>query len=275
MRKQSVFVGQRFKTASSGIAEVINYETSQKVTIRFLETGNEYTLKAANLKTGAVRDKNKNCSFKTGDIIYGNKYGDFQIINMELLENILIRFVDTGHETTVRRCQIDSKSIIDCMRPSRYGVGFIGSGSFKTIINGKSTRAYVAWANMFKRCYSKSKSARNESYKGVVVSSPWHNFQNFASWYNLHGGEWSDFHLDKDIIVSGNRIYDPYLCVLVPGEINTAYSNQKQYAVISPDGKKINGVNGEKFCRENNLNASSFNRLVRGKVASYKGWTKQ
>ncbi|MFR7571700.1 MAG: hypothetical protein ACLUVM_02710 [Blautia faecis] len=55
----------------------------------------------------------------------------------------------------------------------------------------------------------------------------WKNFSNFRYWYekNNYGG--SNLNLDKDILYKGNKIYSPDTCCLVPGFINTLFTNRK------------------------------------------------
>ena len=54
------------------------------------------------------------------------------------------------------------------------------------------------------------------------VYEGWHNFQNFAKWYedNYYEIEEEQMHLDKDILVKGNKVYSPDTCVFVPETIN-------------------------------------------------------
>jgi len=98
--------------------------------------------------------------------------------------------------------------------PSVCNIGFVGSGEFITHIGNIASSAYVTWTSMFSRCYRN----RYASYKDVEVCKLWHNFQNFAKWYYENQEE--DWHLDKDILVKGNKVYSPETCCFVPPEIN-------------------------------------------------------
>jgi hypothetical protein len=106
-----------------------------------------------------------------------------------------------------------------------YGIGYIGKGKYKSKENGKNTHQYMTWREMIRRCYSEKYHERCPTYKGCSVAEEWHCFQNFAEWYdqNYYQIEGEVTHLDKDIIVKGNRVYSPNTCVFVPQKINVLF----------------------------------------------------
>lgn len=77
---------------------------------------------------------------------------------------------------------------------------------------------YQTWASMLVRCYSANTHRTRKNYIGCSVSSGWLKFSDFRSWMVLQ--DWHGKHLDKDILVSGNKIYSPETCVFVSGELN-------------------------------------------------------
>lgn len=52
--------------------------------------------------------------------------------------------------------------------------------------------------------------------------------------------------------------------------------NAKSFLLISPNGKIVEGKNIRQFCRDHNLNREGIKNLInfRGKVRSFKGWTR-
>lgn len=102
-----------------------------------------------------------------------------------------------------------------------FGVGFNSKGKHKTRIGGADTLVYTTWRNMLKRCYCPKFHAKQPTYIGCSVADEWHDFQNFAEWLENH--EYSDrgYHLDKDLLIPGNKIYAPDHCVFVPQELNS------------------------------------------------------
>ena len=83
-------------------------------------------------------------------------------------------------------------------------------------------KAYQAWSNMLTRGYSKKYKNERTTYKDVTVCEEWHNFQNFAKWFEENYIE--GWHLDKDILVKGNKVYSEGACCFVPPEINNLFT---------------------------------------------------
>ena len=109
--------------------------------------------------------------------------------------------------------------------PRVHGVGYIGEGKYKTKENNKHTKCYDAWKDMLRRCYSEEFHEKEPTYKNCSVDDNWLNFQNFAKWYenNYYEIVGERMHLDKDILIKGNRIYSSNTCVYVPQVINTLF----------------------------------------------------
>lgn len=115
------------------------------------------------------------------------------------------------------------KGQIKCPYERRYyGIGYLGEGDYKSKENGKDTRVYITWKSMLQRCYSEKYHKKHTTYKDCTVCDEWHNFQNFAKWYedNYYEIEGQKMHLDKDILCKGNKIYSPETCIYVPQTIN-------------------------------------------------------
>ncbi|HET8689672.1 MAG TPA: hypothetical protein VFM18_23950, partial [Methanosarcina sp.] len=97
-------------------------------------------------------------------------------------------------------------------------------------------KAYNVWHGILSRCYSpKNTNYKNYGGHGVTVCDEWLVFQNFARWYLEQYSE-PNWHIDKDILVKGNKIYSPETCCIIPGELNTIISNKKTRAF------KIEGI---------------------------------
>lgn len=151
------------------------------------------------------------------------------------------------------------KSIIT---PTVHGIGYLGKGNYKSrvLINGvwEKEKAYQCWGNMLMRCYNQNYQKLHPSYIGFVVCDEWHNFQNFAEWYNQNYYEAKNerMELDKDILIKGNKVYSPNTCIFVPHKINNLINSKvnkktligvrfciratnNPYCAIVRDGKKI------------------------------------
>lgn len=90
----------------------------------------------------------------------------------------------------------------------------------KPNINGKnySCKAYQAWKDMLRRCYSKPDLELHPTYKGCSVCPEWLTFTVFKSWYDNH--HINGYTLDKDIKIKGNKIYSPTTCLFIDQSVN-------------------------------------------------------
>ncbi len=114
--------------------------------------------------------------------------------------------------------EIINGSIKNPFHKSVLGVGYFGQGGFSS---EKNKKAYIAWVNVLQRGYYKEYKLKNPTYKDVTVCEEWHDFQVFAKWYEENYVE--GWHLDKDILVKGNKTYSPETCCFVPREINNLF----------------------------------------------------
>lgn len=77
---------------------------------------------------------------------------------------------------------------------------------------------HAVWSRMLERCYSKSSLKRCPTYVGCEVCSEWQTFSVFRAW--MESQDWEGRHLDKDLLISGNKIYSPDRCVFVSKQMN-------------------------------------------------------
>lgn len=77
---------------------------------------------------------------------------------------------------------------------------------------------YEAWVNMLQRCYSENWSKTSPCLETPTCCDEWRYFSKFKSWVDSQ--EHKGLHLDKDILVQGNRHYCPDKCAFVPRYIN-------------------------------------------------------
>lgn len=161
-----------------------------------------------------------------GAIFSSRHYGNFSIEKINNCDEVFIKFIETGFILKTTYKEIRTGAVKDPFFPYFGGVGYIGVGvhSPTHVINGekRNTSAYEVWSGMIKRCYDE-RSKSHHRYKDCIVCDEWHNFQNYADWYyeNLQGENW---HVDKDLLVVGNRVYSPETCRFVPSEINSLFT---------------------------------------------------
>ena len=113
------------------------------------------------------------------------------------------------------------KSLEARMRPSVCGVGYLGCNlELKASYNGKKCPIYYAWVRMFERCYSKKFHRINPTYVGCTVSEEFKDYSKWREWYDNYQYKHDGWHLDKDLLFKGNKIYSESTCVFIPREIN-------------------------------------------------------
>lgn len=198
--------------------------------------------------------------------------GVCKVVKYESNEKVTIVFVDTNYKCTKKSSHIRSGQIKDRLKPAIHGVGFIGDGNFKSKESGKETKAYTAWINMIRRCYDEKYQELNPTYLGCSICEDWRNFQNFAEWYQDNYISGCD--LDKDIMVSGNKIYSPRTCKFATRKENVSQAHAKNYKFKNKDMKLFYVYNLSDFCVENHLSYGEMVAVNSGRATSHKGWVK-
>ena len=147
--------------------------------------------------------------------------GDFKIVKYNDYENVEIQFLKTGFETVVQLGSIRNGEVKDPYSPSVFGVGVVGT-KYPSMINGVQTKEYELWKSMLRRCYSDKYQKKYPTYEGCKVSDRFKSYEHFYEWCNKQIGFDNDgFHLDKDLLIKGNKVYSEDSCVFIPQEINT------------------------------------------------------
>jgi len=200
------------------------------------------------------------------------RYGKFTIIKYHHAKKILVKFAATGYETYSTSSNINVKRVKDRLLPTVFGVGYIGGTEYKSSVDGKKTKEYIAWKGMIMRCYYYKYKELNPTYKGCYVCDEWHNFQNFAKWF--HDNYISNCHLDKDIKIKGNKVYSPDTCLLVTQYENLSHASAIKRKFKNPEGNTVEAYSLRSLCLENNLNNNCMSRVYHGKQAVHRGWTK-
>ncbi len=207
-----------------------------------------------------------------GTIRKSNLFGNFKVMEYYNSKKVKIQFINTGYIAFKTLADILKGLVQDKLAKTVYGLGCIGDGDYSTSNNGVKEHSYKTWKNMFDRCYHENADTLYPCYKGCSVSEEWHNFQNFAKWYEENYVE--GYQLDKDIKVEGNRVYGPTTCMFVQSQKNAEAACAKHYKLVNPEGEVVEIYNLAQFCRENDLNASSMCNVASGVRKSNKGWTK-
>lgn len=108
------------------------------------------------------------------------------------------------------------------MRKLVYGVG---ANDVETPM--RTCPYYKVWKNMLCRCYSAVEQLRKPTYVGCTVVPEWHHLSAFMEW--MQQQDWQGKHLDKDLLVPGNRVYGPATCVFVSAQVNNFLTDRARH----------------------------------------------
>lgn len=158
-------------------------------------------------------------TFSVGDTVETQLNGVCVVMEVVSSKRLKVRFVETGYETWTASKELRLGKVKDPLVKTLYGVGYMGDGPHRAKVAGVYNRAYYLWKNMMSRCYNVSIHIKQPTYTNCYVCEGWHNFQNFAGWYQLNQVE--GFELDKDILTNGCGVcYSPETCCFIPKALN-------------------------------------------------------
>lgn len=162
-----------------------------------------------------------------GNIFPTNNHGDVIVIHYENKRNILVRFTNTGYEKVVEIKELLNGTIKDHQAPSVCGVGVIGVGFTK---EDHRSREYQLWYGVIGRCYDIKHKSKRPTYEHCEASENFKYFPYFKEWCSKQVGfssvdeKGKYFHLDKDILIKGNKLYSDDTCCFVPPDVNVSFT---------------------------------------------------
>ena len=179
---------------------------------------------------------------RTGEIITTKSGRLIKIIEYFSSKNCTIQFEDGTILKNKNINRVKKDIARNPNTPVVYGVGYTGEGKYKAI-DYISSENYYRWKTMVSRGYNKKYKEKHPTYKDITVCEEWYNFQNFAEWFedNYNPHTMQGWHLDKDILVKGNKVYSPETCCFVPQEVNTLVIKNSVNSSGLPLGVYING----------------------------------
>ena len=156
-----------------------------------------------------------------GKVFKSLNSGDFKIVKYNDAKDVEVQFLKTGFETTVQLVQVKIGEVKDRYSPSVYGVGILGT-KCPSSKSGVQTKEYKLWTDMLQRCYSDVYKKQRPTYEGCEVSDKFKSYEYFYEWcHSQIGFDNQGWHLDKDLLVKGNKVYSEDSCVFLPSEINS------------------------------------------------------
>jgi len=136
------------------------------------------------------------------------------------------------------------------------GIGIKGD-KYPSWNDGEMLKEYTLWADMLLRCTPKYWNKR-ATYVGTTCSENFRSYTFFCEWCNQQKGfnekdkNGRKWHLDKDLLVKGNKLYSEDTCVFIPARVNTLLTKSGATRGDWPIGVVRSGANGRFVSQCNN-----------------------
>lgn len=139
------------------------------------------------------------------------------------------------------------------MKDLVHGVG-VNDRKYPAKVRGKITQEYLLWHNLLSRCYNLKYKIGQPTYLGCQVSENFKNFTYFYEWCeNQVGFGQESFHLDKDLIFRGNKLYSEETCLFLPRELNNLLTSSKAARGSLPVGVSAHKGKFQAECRTHKI----------------------
>lgn len=179
-----------------------------------------------------------------GKVFITQQHGELVVLDYEKYSKVRVKFLKTGYETVTTMGCVKRGLVKDKLSPLKVTGGFLGEVSTKNKC-GDSLEEYIKWVNMMHRCYGGKNFEYCPTYKDCKVSDNFKDFTYFKQWCNKQIGFGNEgWHLDKDILVKGNRVYSEDTCCFVPKEINLLFGKSTKCRGDCPIGVHFNKREG-------------------------------
>ena len=196
--------------------------------------GYQRTCQAGVIRAGTLmreRDSRRaNPKVKAGAMFKNNQGIEFEVVKRVQGQKFLVRFcTPEGFEAVCKAGNITKGAVRYPFKPSHAGVGVLG-----TFPVNVSDYQYKSWSGMLKRVYKPTPSQLSQ-YGDCSVSEDWHAYENFYHWAT-HQQYQEGWHLDKDLLIKGNREYNQDACVYLPKDINIFLTARRNHRGMYPVG---------------------------------------
>jgi hypothetical protein len=164
-----------------------------------------------------------NYNSRLGEKTITNEGYEIEIIEWFGVRNCTIKFENGVILYNIKYQGFKKKNIVNPYHPSLYGVGYLGIGKHTSKSTHNNMNYYKIWSSMIQRTNSEKRAKVSPTYSKCSVAEEWKCFQIFGDWFVKYHKK--DFHLDKDILIKGNKVYSPETCCFVPREINNQFKS--------------------------------------------------
>lgn len=174
-------------------------------------------------------------------LVHGSKYDYSKTHYVKALEKVIITCPIHGDFEQLASAHLQGEGCPKCQR-SRKG------GAFLDISYKENKQAYFHWRAIIGRCFDENYREKHQTYKHCSICNEWLYFSNFKSWFEDHANGYQDgYHLDKDILFKGNKLYSPTTCCFVPQELNKLLTKRNIDRGSLPIGVSKNSGRGKPY----------------------------
>lgn len=165
---------------------------------------------------------------KKSELIYGEGkyiYDRVRIVNNHTEVEMICPTHGPFHVTPNRHLQGGvecRKCKKDSMKELIYGHGI--NDLYQISKKGVHDQAYKIWLRILERCFSEKYHKKKKTYSECTLHSDWLLYSNFKRWFeDPVNGYKEGYHIDKDVLLKGNKMYGPDTCCFLPNEINVLF----------------------------------------------------
>ena len=170
--------------------------------------------------------------------VHGNKYDYSKVEYVNNRTNVLIICPIHGEFWQNPKSHIQGHGCRKCYLCSKHKYGIANCD----IANSSHEDYYNAWRSMLGRTLSETYKKQYPTYTSCTLCDEWLTLSNFKKWFESPENGYRDgYHLDKDLLIKGNKHYSPQTCCFLPPEINTLLVNQQPHRGTLPIGVQRSG----------------------------------
>lgn len=158
-----------------------------------------------------------------GKVFPSNNCGDVEVIEALDKGKLKVKFLNTGNVRVYDKASVVRQEMRDVEAFPVYTTGIQDIKGY--LVKGQpNPKDYNIWNAIRQRCYNLNIQDRlYPQYIGCTMSEDFLIFSKFKEWYNNQiGCDQDGWHIDKDLLVKGNKVYSAETCILLPKQINSA-----------------------------------------------------
>lgn len=175
---------------------------------------------------------------KVGDLVTSERGHTAIVVEYKNNREVTIEY-PSGQKEVHQNVALVRGKFKDKGQPTYLGVGILGYDH-----TNSREQSYITWSNMLNRVYAPRSGKEEIYYGGCSVAEEWLYLQTFKKWFGSQA-YCNGYHLDKDLLNKGNKVYGPEFCVLLPQEVNKFLSKARRNRGKWPLGVSYMGCCGK------------------------------